>query len=213
MCVISIRLSTNKYTISKVKYADSSRKNEIIADLTFSSENFDPSQYSCSQLRNPNNIKLISDLSLSLSLEYDDIVHVKITDKNKQRWEPKDIVSLNYKSNLRNFKGNKTFDNFGFTLYNDSFGFELYDPNSKEVYYTFSNETFLYSDTLLIFESFLTSNDIYGFGERSHEFKLGDGVYTIWPNDTGGIKYDHQKGGKNGYGHQPIGLQIGRAHV
>ena len=206
LCVISICLCNNKYTLSNVKYSDSSRKNEIIADLTFSSENFDPSQYSCSQLRNPNNIKLISDLSLSLSLEYDDIVHVKITDKNKQRWEPKDIVSLNYKSNLRNFKGNKTFDNFGFTLYNDSFGFELYDPNSKEVYYTFSNETFLYSDTLLIFESFLTSNDIYGFGERSHEFKLGDGVYTIWPNDTGGIKYDHQKGGKNGYGHQPIGL-------
>ena len=52
----------------------------------------------------------------------------------------------------------------------------------------------------------LTSDNIYGFGERTHDFKLNEGIYTIWPHDCGGTKYDDGKGGMNQYSHQPIGL-------
>ena len=45
-------------------------------------------------------------------------------------------------------------------------------------------------DNYINFQSELTSDKIYGFGERSHDFKLNEGLYTIWPNEPAGIKYD-----------------------
>jgi len=68
-----------------------------------------------------------------------------------------------------------------------------------------SSNNFLFSDNFISFESHLTSDDIYGFGERIHEFKLEEGIYTIWPVDRPNF-YDDGKGSKNLYGHQPIGL-------
>ena len=49
---------------------------------------------------------------------------------------------------------------------------------------------------------------IYGFGERYHELHLGDGKYTMWPNDTGGIHEDKGDGGYNAMGIHPIGFHI-----
>ena len=205
--LLGYSFSLSKYKLSNVSYLNPSLKTKINGTLLYESPNtFNPSEFSCSQLRNPNNIKLITNLSLSLSLEYDDMIHVRITDRNNIRWEPKNVLNPKYEPMLSSYHPKKSLANFGFRLYNNSFGFELYNTTTNQVYYTFSNNTFLYSDTLIIFESMLTSNDIYGFGERAHEFKLSDGVYTIWPNDTGGIHYDNGRGAKNGYGHQPIGL-------
>ena len=39
-------------------------------------------------------------------------------------------------------------------------------------------------------------DNIYGFGERAHEFKLSEGLYTIWSQDQG----------EQSYGHHPIGI-------
>ncbi len=47
---------------------------------------------------------------------------------------------------------------------------------------------------------------IYGFGERYHELHLGDGKYTMWPNDTGGIHEDKGDGGYNAMGIHPLGF-------
>ena len=197
----------NKYSLSNIKYLDPNTKTHLEGDLTFKNpSSFDPTEYSSSRLRNPQNIKLITDLHLSLSLEFDDILHIKITDQNNIRWEPRDILNRNYIHDLNNYSPKKSLEDIGLTLYNESFGFDLINQQTGNIFYKFSNNTFLFSDTLIIFESFLSSDNIYGFGERSHEFKLNDGIYTIWPNDTGGIKYDHGRGGRNGYGHQPIGL-------
>ena len=35
---------------------------------------------------------------------------------------------------------------------------------------------------------------------------MDKGIYTIWPNDTGGISPDDEMGGKNGYSHQPVAI-------
>ena len=67
-------------------------------------------------------------------------------------------------SDKDNFDGN----NFGFDLY-----FEDKENNQKNIFYSFkTDKNFLFSDNLISFESYLTSDDIYGFGERIHEFKL-----------------------------------------
>ena len=171
------------------------------------------SQFTSLQLRNASKLNemLIKKININLKIEYENIIHIKITDPNDpNRWEvPEDLLDKEYRFNLyKNIKPRPSLDSF-YSLYfsntTDIFSFELRDKNSS-TFYTFSSEKFLYSDRYINFESILTTNDIYGFGERGHELKLNDGVYTIWPNDTGGIQDDLGIGGKNGYSHQPVGL-------
>ena len=201
-------------------------------------------QFSSSQLRKPEKIKLIEKLKLSLDVEYDNLVHLKIIDPSKNRWEvpEKDVLDKEYLKNRNEnkvgiSKYSRIIDSRTFYVefdFNDTNGFG-YDPemdydddyrhgfhNSNETYkefsfrlvtqdseefYSFTTKTnFLYSDTYINFEAKLTSNKIYGFGERTHDFQLKDGIYTIGSFDCGGTKYDDEKGGMNQYSHQPIGL-------
>ena len=147
---------------------------------------------------------------------------MKITDKDNKRWEiPKDILNKEYFENLNNNENEKNeeqnklsfkMDIYGLNDYNKTknFSFDLYvenpEDNQKDIFYSFKTDNnFLFSDNLISFQSYLTSDDIYGFGERIHNFKLEEGVYTIWPIDRHNF-FDDGKGGKNLYGHQPIGL-------
>ena len=88
----------------------------------------------------------------------------------------------------------------------EDFTFRLMTQENEEFFYFSTKNNFIYSDTYINFESKLTSDNIYGFGERTHDFKLNDGLYTIWPNDCGGTKYDNGLGGMNQYSHQPIAI-------
>ena len=168
--------------------------------------------YESNQLRHPDSLNdmLIKQININLKVEYENLIHIKITDSNNpNRWEvPLDLVDKFYRFNLYNNTKSAPFEDSFYSLEftNDTniFSFEL--KNKGQTFYTFSGEMFLYTDRYINFESILTTNDIYGFGERGHELKLNEGVYTIWPNDTGGIQEDPGKGGRNGYSHQPIGL-------
>ena len=216
-------------------------------------------QLSSTQLKNPDNIKLVDKLQISLNLEYDKFVHMKIKDAENKRWEvpEKEVLDkdylLNKNDNLVEFsKYSKVLDSQFFYIeiianevnktsvneteegnekkedeeedeedfdeeggdYNgpgkkyvvEDFSFRLMTQENEEFFYFSTKDNFIFSDTYINFESKLTSDNIYGFGERTHDFKLKDGVYTIWPYDCGGTKYDDGKGGMNQYSHQPIGL-------
>ncbi len=164
------------------------------------------------QLINEKNIKMIPELNISLTFEHSKYVHLKITDLNKKRWEvPQEILNKDYfktlnEPNSKNFKVEyfQTNKDFNFSLY-----FETPNENGifdKNIFYSFdTSKNFLYSDNFINFESHLTSDDIFGFGERIHNFKLNEGLYTIWPIDKKNL-YDKGLGGKNLYGHQPIAL-------
>ena len=189
----------------------------LSGDFTFDESKLplDTSKYECNQLRNPKSLEpmLIKKIKINLKFEYKDILHLRITDSNNpDRWEvPDDLVDKLYRFNLhKNIQSTPSEDSFyeiSFTNTSDIFSFELKRKNNNtQSFYTFSSDTFLYTDRFINFESLLTSKDIYGFGERGHELRLDEGVYTIWPNDTGGIKIDPGEGGLNGYSHQPIGL-------
>ena len=166
------------------------------------------------QLINENNIKIIKELNISLTFEHSKYVHLKITDLNKKRWEiPKEILNDNYfktlndnKTNSHNFKIEYFQSNkeFYFYLYNETLN--QYGKFDKNIFYSFNtSKNFVFSDNYINFESYLTSDDIFGFGERIHNFKLKEGLYTIWPKDQKNF-CDDGKGGKNLYGHQPIAL-------
>ena len=170
------------------------------------------SNFESDQMRHPESLNdmLIKKININLKIEYEKFVHVKITDSNNQdRWEvPSDIISKNYQYNLyKNIKDKTSTSMYKLLFSNktDVFSFELRNEKD-ETFYTFSDDTFLFADKFINFESILTSDDIFGFGERYHNIKLGKGIYTIWPNDTGGIILDDEKGGKNGYSHQPVAI-------
>ena len=167
------------------------------------------------QLINHDNISKIKHLKINLKLEHLNYVHLKIENYDKNRWRvPNEILNKEYfnqtteKNNTKNkikFEieyGTKE-DNFYFNLFQESSG--IFNKE-KNIFYSFTTEkNFIFSQTYINFESKLSSDDIYGFGERVHNFKLDKGIYTIWPTNQKSI-YDYGNGGQNLYGHQPIGL-------
>lgn len=235
-------------------------------------ENIDMRQLSSVQLKKPENIKLINKLKISLNLEYDKFVHMKIKDAENKRWEvpENEVLDKDYLSNKNDnliefskysklldsqyfyieilsnevnqtnesklFNTNNTKkeneeenedenkdenddenekdydeeeendENYGKKYVVEDFSFRLMTQDNEEFFYFSTKDNFIYSDTYINFESKLTSDNIYGFGERTHDFKLNEGIYTIWPYDCGGTKYDDGLGGLNQYSHQPIGL-------
>ena len=203
-------------------------------------ENIDLNSFSSPQLRNPKNIKLIEKLEITVDVEYDKFVHLKIKDSDNKRWEipeyevlNKDYLNDKNDNRISLSKYTRSIDSQNFYLellsrnndeeneqfkdehplqhyytYNNTeeFSFRLMNNDNKQFYYFNTSQNFLYSDTYINFESKITSEDIYGFGERTHDFKLNEGTYTIWSHDCSGTKYDDGKGGMNQYSHQPIGL-------
>ena len=192
------------------------------------------------QLKNPKNIKLINTLEITLEVEYDKFVHLKIKDAENKRWEiPKEEVLnkeyLYYLSENRiplsiysNYLESKTFfiefltnkfnredmENYRDINLNqdedysnvNEFSFRIMSIYENQIYSFNSSKNFIFSDNYINFQSEITSDDIYGFGERTHDFKLGEGLYTIWPQGFDGTKYDKGLGGGNGYGHFPVAL-------
>ena len=158
----------------------------LSGNFTFDESKFpiDTSKFKSFQLRHPNalNDMLIKKININLKIEYENIIHIKITDPNNpDRWEvPLDLIDKQYRFNLhKNIKSKPSLNSFyslHFVNDTDIFSFELRDKNNS-TFYTFSSDIFLYADRYINFESILTTNDIYGFGERGHELKLNDGIY------------------------------------
>ena len=163
------------------------------------------------QLINKNNIRVSKKININLKLEHSNYVHLEIESNHKNRWKvPKEILNKNYFNTLDEKKSEKKKVEFEieYGQQNDDFFFNLYfeSKRNKNIFYSFTTENnFLYSKTYINFESILSSDDIFGFGERVHSFKLTEGIYTIWPTNQKPF-YDEGKGGQNLYGHQPIGL-------
>ena len=203
--------------------------------------NIDMKAFSSPQLINPKNIKLINNLDITLCIEYDKFVHMRIKDAENPRWEipKKDILNKDYlkdaddnsvslslyskfldsKTFYIEFLSNKFVEGQDFDRFRDidlikeegldhldEFSFRLMTSDEEQFYLFNSSKNFIFSENYINFQSELTSDKIYGFGERTHDFKLGEGLYTIWPQDPSGTKYDLGLGGGNQYGHQPIGI-------
>ena len=197
--------------------------------------------FSSPQLRNPQNIRLVNKLEMTLCVEYDKFVHMKIKDAENPRWEVPDkgILNEDYLSAVENnrislsiysryldsktfyveFLSNKYSDEQDFDHFRDidmikeekldhleEFSFRLMTNEENQFYLFNSSENFIFSDNYINFQSLLTTDKIYGFGERNHEFKLNKGLYTIWPQDLAGAKPDMEIGGGNLYGHHPVGI-------
>ena len=83
----------NNYYLSKAKFTDD-LKSKFTADLKFNGT-FSPSGFKKIYFQNPNSLTPIEDLSILIELQCDEMIHIIIIDKNKERWEsPYSIIIL-----------------------------------------------------------------------------------------------------------------------
>ena len=201
----------------------------------------DLKSFSSPQLIKPQNIKLVNRLEMTLSVEYDKFVHMKIKDADNPRWEvpEEDILNEDYLAAVENnrislsiysryldsktfyieFLSNRYSDERDFDHFRDidmikeeqldrvdEFSFRLMTNEENQFYFFNTSENFIFSDNYINFQSILTSGNIYGFGERNYDFKLKEGLYTMWTQDLSGTKPDIGLGGGNLYGHHPVAI-------
>jgi alpha-glucosidase (family GH31 glycosyl hydrolase) len=134
------------------------------------------------------------------------VLHVKIVDANKKRWEPPLLAPkpTRYKP--------APLSTMGLEITNNSFGFRVIDPPNGELLLELSerkNGSFQFTDKYLEIGLWFESQSLFGFGERTTtEFELCYSgtfcTYTIWGKDSH-TPIDKGKGISNQtYGHQPF---------
>ncbi len=205
--LIPFILSKNDYYLTNWKYLDKHKtKFEGILEYK-NNKKFNPKDYNIT-FQNKSSIFPINKLTINIDLECNEIIHIKLTDNEKERWNPSNYtISSTYKNKIKKCKNIIPLKSNGIIINenkNEPFSFKII--KNKETILTTEKANLLFSEYFLTLGMYLTSNDIYGFGERFHDFKLGDGIFTTWPNDTGGIYEDEGTGGFNLMSHQPLGF-------
>jgi len=198
----------SQYYLTDPEYSEDGTKFSGI--LYFQGE-FNPDNYHYDWTAN-NTKELLSPierLNIQISLECDKYLHIYITDALNKRWENQFSICESYQEKIKTCSQTKTLKDFGLYISEEKsepFYITLTNPENNELIFTTENSDFIYSDLFIGFAGFVSTNDIYGFGERYHELNLGDGKYTMWPNDTGGIHEDKGDGGYNAMGIHPLGF-------
>ena len=178
---LKIRLSLEYKNYVHFKIKDLEKKRWEIPEDIFNEE------YLANKTKNTKTISKFSELE-----ESEDFYIEYISRKKKEYDDDLDVnMDLNDDNHI---------------IFDDEFSFKLMTKDHKEFFYFNSSEQFLYSDNFINFQTRLSSNKIYGFGERTHDFQLDEGIYTTWTTDYGGTLYDDGLGGMKQYSHQPIGL-------
>ena len=206
---ISFIFTKNQYYLSNPLYSDD--KTLFSGILTFKG-NFSASDYHYEWSKSSDLLIPIKKLNIQISLECNKYLHIYVADALEKRWEHPFSISDSYKEKLKKClkeEPKKSLSGFGLYInekYDEPFYISLKDPISGELIFTTENTDFLYTDIFIGFGGYITSNDIFGFGERFHGLKLGDGKFTMWPNDTNGIHEDTGEGGYNAMGIHPLGF-------
>ena len=72
-------------------------------------------------------------------------------------------------------------DMVGFNLNVNPFYFNFTDSTDKTNWYlTTENMTLLFEDKFIQMDILLPSQNVYGFGERIHDFRVQEGTWTMW---------------------------------
>ena len=202
----------NQYYLKEGAYKDDGRAYEGVLEFI---GDFNPGDYHYDWTNQSSHLLTpIRELKFEITLECDKYLHFYVTDKNKARWEPLKPCDeyIEYKSTCSR---EKTLKDFGLEISEDPekpFYLSLTNKESGELIFTTENTDFIFCDIFISFAGLFSSNDVYGFGERYHELKLGDGKFTMWPNDTSGIHQDTGEGGYNAMGIHPLGFHRTAKH-
>ena len=202
--------SLNQYYLSNPVYSDDGSQ---FSGILYFKGDFNPNYYNYDWTnRSSELLKPIEKLNIQISLECNQYLHIYITDALEKRWENIYSISDSYKEKVKICSKEvspKSLSEFGLYIsedFEEPFYLSLTNPSTGELIFTTEYTDFLYTDVFIGFAGYFTTNDVYGFGERYHDLKLGDGKFTMWPNDTSGIHEDTGEGGYNAMGIHPLGF-------
>lgn len=199
------KVNSNNYLISK---ECSINKENTLLECSLSrnkNQNLNSKNFEGKKI-NFNEEKFIENLKVEIRNLEGDVTHLKIFDQEKPRYEiprntieyfelGKKFLEFSNKKNLKNLPEIKSGNPFELNY--------LSDDGNENLFSIFSN--FFFMDDFISFNYNLQSNQIFGYGERSSDFKLKPGLYTTWPRDMANT-FDDGKGSRNSYGHQPFFL-------
>ena len=199
--------SKNQYYLTD--YSFSSDYTKFFGTLAFKGE-FNPKDYHY-PWNKPESLKPIEKLKIEISVECSKYLHFYVTDANEERWEHPYSISEEFKAKIEQCSKTeqKTLGHFGLYIsleMEDPFYFTLKNPLTNEIIINTRGTDFLYTDMFIGFGGYLNSNNVFGFGERRHDLNLGDGKFTMWPNDTCGLPKDTGEGGHGTMGIHPLGF-------
>jgi len=127
-------------------------------------------------------------------------VYMMLHDNKKERWEPP--------ADLVGFRGNDPAQRLAmsnFKLEMNPFSFSIGSTYSDKTLITTKDQACYLLDKYMQIDFMLPSQNIFGFGERKREFKLGEGTWTMWANGQE-TPYDDGRGMKQTYGVHPFAL-------
>lgn len=87
----------------------------------------------------------------------------------------------------------------------DPFSFQFKSTRTGETLIDTTDQTFVFQRRFIQIDFKIPGSHIYGFGERETSFELGQGAWTMWPQDTLS-DYDMGMGGKQLAGMHPFCL-------
>lgn len=181
------------------------KENFISCDQNiFSRDVYRKRMFPSSFLKKHNLADISNQVKLEIELLDKEIFHIRITDPLIQKFEvPRHI--FNWAAFNSSMKQVNILQN-GLEILNERVPLDFNIKNRKNnSVFQFMSEPFFFSKYYNSFSYKLTTDMIFGYGERAHKFKLDEGIYTIWLNDTSiGTVVDDNLGGRNLYGHQPF---------
>lgn len=125
----------------------------------------------------PNNM-LIKEVSFEFGQANYKVAYAKFGDAENTRYNP----DTNF---VKNVTASPTMrlDMCGFNLVSEPFGFEFVDTRKPDnVLVSTKNATFIMMDKYMQLDMHLPTHNIYGLGERTREFALSEGTWTMWAN-------------------------------
>ena len=144
LSLIIIIYCKNDYILSSGSFTDK-KEYYFKGELTFSSSSFKPEDYNIT-FQNKTTLYPIKNLSLEINLQCNEIVNIKITDKNNKRWEPLFTPNQLYKEKIKKCENKISLKDYGLnftTLINKTFNFKL--TKNKNTIINSEQSNFLFS--------------------------------------------------------------------
>jgi alpha-glucosidase (family GH31 glycosyl hydrolase) len=146
-------------------------------------------------------------------------IQFKFKDHNKTEFELPCQIPFpchEYPSNMTEpNRSNLDYDYF-ITIKESPFSFTLSRKTTREVLFTTLNNFVKLQQNYVELSTDLPSENLFGLGERTTNFKLKSGIYTLYNKDLYGELEDGSGVGKNRYGSHPMYLmreRSGNYHV
>lgn len=147
------------------------------------------------------NNKLISNVSFEFGQVGYQTAMATFTDATNTRWSIPERFATKQKTDMT-----MRLDMSGFELLKNPFGFKFTDTRDRSnTLLTTEGQTFIMYDKYMQMDIILPSRRVFGLGERSREFGLTEGTWTMWANGQE-TPYDGGDAGKQTYGVHPFVL-------